>query len=102
MNSSKLQTILEQLNIPVAYLEFVDGSEIPYITFYQTGSNNLIADNKVYTSEPSYNIELYCEYKDFQLEKRLEQILNQNEIVWSKSDDIKLKDEDVIMVVYYT
>lgn len=77
---SNLKNILGQLDIPIAYSHFNTATELPYLVFYETGSDNVFADNKVYQECISVEIELYTQYKDITLESQLKTLLNDNEI----------------------
>lgn len=101
MENKILYKLLKQLNIPVAYQSFKSEQKLPYICILQNGSNNIGADNKVYVSDNNYNIELYASNKDFELEKKLEELLNTNEIYWNKSGDIRIEQESMTEVIYY-
>nr|DAX89283.1 MAG TPA: tail completion protein [Caudoviricetes sp.] len=93
--------MLKQLNIPVAYQSFKQSQRLPYIIFVQSGSNNFGADCKVYHKDNKYNIELYFEDKDFALEEKLEDLLDENDIYWTKSADIRIESENMTEVIYY-
>lgn len=75
--------------------------EPPFLVYTSKGSNNLNAENKVYYSQYNYVIEYYFNKKDEELEKRIEERLNENEIVWSKSGDIFFEEEGVSLIYYY-
>lgn len=101
MDNKKIFSMLKKLSIPVAYQSFKKEQTLPFVVFVQTGSDNFGADNGVYVSDNSYNIELYTEDKDFGLENKLEEILNANEIYWNKSGDIRIEEEKMTEVIYY-
>lgn len=101
MKASKLFKMLKKLNIPVAYQSFKNEQNLPYIIFVQSGSNNFGADNKVYQKDNKYNIELYFEDKNFELEEKLENLLDENDIYWIKSADIRIESESMTEVIYY-
>lgn len=92
--------IFEGLNIPVAYHYFKDPPDLPYLIFFQAGSNNFNADNRVFVRDCDYTIELYSQEKDFELEEKLENLLDEYEICWEKSEDIRMEDEGFTMIVY--
>lgn len=95
-----LYTILSGLNIPVAYHHFNKPTELPYLVFYELGTDNEFADNKVYHKCMTIEIELYTEYKDTALETSLENILNENEIPFEKIVENYLDDEKAYENVY--
>ena len=70
--------IAEGVSIPVAYYEFEQATEKgpPFICYYETGSNDFIADNKNYQRIRPFVVELYTDNKDFALEKLRNKITN--------------------------
>lgn len=84
----------------VAFMKFDNPPAFPYLIYYASGSDNFIADNKVYSSANSYIVEYYNDKKDEKEEKKLEEILNKNEIVWNKSEDIYIQEENIFMIRY--
>lgn len=80
--------ILEELGLPFAYDHFAEGEspETPFICYLSPGSDNFAADGKVYYKINEVHIELYTDYKDPELEKRLEDILDGASIFYEKSE----------------
>lgn len=80
--------ILEELGLPFAYDHFAEGEspETPFICYLSPGSDNFAADGKVYYKINEFHIELYTDYKDPKLEKRLEDILDGASIFYEKSE----------------
>lgn len=80
--------ILEELGLPFAYDHFAEGEspETPFICYLSPGSNNFAADGKVYYKINEFHIELYTDYKDPELEERLEDILDGASIFYEKSE----------------
>lgn len=80
--------ILEELGVPFAYDHFAEGEspETPFICYLSPGSNNFAADGKVYYKINEFHIELYTDYKDPELEERLEDILDGASIFYEKSE----------------
>lgn len=80
--------ILEELGLPFAYDHFAEGEspETPFICYLSPGSDNFAADGKVYYKINEFHIELYTDYKDPELEKRLEDILDDASIFYEKSE----------------
>lgn len=99
MLASDLIEILKKAGTPVAYSHFKEKVNLPYITCIAVGRNTFGADNIAYASSDRYQIELYTAQKDFDLEERLETILDENEIYYEKSGDIPM--EDKRNLIYY-
>lgn len=80
--------ILEELGLPFAYDHFAEGEspESPFICYLSPGSDNFAADGKVYYKINEFHIELYTDYKDPELEERLEDILDGASIFYEKSE----------------
>lgn len=80
---------------------FVNNSKkFPYFVYYGNGSNNFKADDEVYSTTNNYIVEYYFKFKNEKLERKIEEIFNDNKIIWEKSDDIYINDEKVFMIRY--
>lgn len=86
---------------PTAYLDFPEEEEPdpPYICYYDTGSNNFVADNKVYHLVTSINVELYTKGKDETAEAAVEAVFSANDLPWQKTIEF-LEDENIFIVTY--
>lgn len=93
--------LLETLDIPVSYFKLNGPTPLPYLIYKGAGSDNTEADNKIYYSANKYELEYYFDEKDEITEKKIEQLLNKNEIVWEKSDDIYIQSENMFVIYYY-
>lgn len=98
---SKVLSILEALRLPFAYDHFAEGEspEPPFVVYLYPGTNNFAADNVVYYPVNQVNIELYLNKKDINIEKILEQLLNNAEIFYEKSE-VWIESERLYEVVY--
>lgn len=72
---------------------------LPYAVIRSRGTDNFGADDRMYYKQDHTAIELYSKHKDFELEEKLETILNDAEIFWEKSEDIEIQ-EGLIEVIY--
>ena len=95
-----LKTILEQLNIPVAYDHFNVATEPPFICFRRYSQDNFGADNKVYKVINNYYIYLVTEYKDIELEQQLENLLTDSEIYFEVVSEDYISDENTYQIIY--
>ena len=88
MTIEKLVEILEEMNIPFAYDHFAEGEspEPPFICYLISGSDNFAADGKVYFKMDEVKIEVYTDFKDLDLESRVEDVLDRHEIFYNKSE----------------
>lgn len=95
-----LKTLLDQLNIPVAYDHFNTPTTPPFVVFRRYSQSNFGADNKVYQKINNYYIELYTEYKDVELEGSLENLLTEADIFFNVESEEYINDEKMYQVVY--
>ena len=91
MTLNDIYTILKATGFPVAYSHFTATTNNPlptppYITYLSAYSSNLMADNKVYKKIDNLQIELYTIKKDLVAEKKLEDILDTNEIAYESTE----------------
>ena len=77
MTHKELDQTLRKLGIPVAYSHFANGQKPPFITFRRVDGNNIFADDRVWVKRQSYDIELYTDKKDEELEAKLEDLLDE-------------------------
>lgn len=83
-----LVEMLQELKIPFAYDHFAEGEspEPPFICYLIPGSNNFAADGRVYFKLNEVRIEMYTDFKDLDLESRVEGVLDGHEIFYNKSE----------------
>ena len=87
MTLRDIKNMVESVGIPYAYYQFPEGTEqpTPFICFYLTDSDDLIADNTNYAGIRQLIIELYTDEPDFALESEIESAINDNELVYLKN-----------------
>lgn len=100
MTLNELKNILDTLGINVAYSHFVKETSTPYLVYYVDGTDNMLADNKVFYKNVGVTIELYTDKKDVALEERLEELLNQNELPYEIVSETYIDSEEVYEIVY--
>lgn len=85
-----LYPLLCTIGVPVTYYEFdTEKDEIPqlpFISYYCTRSDNKGADNITYFKSQHVNIELYTQKKDTELESKISDLLDSNEIFYDTED----------------
>ena len=104
MTLSDIYTILKVTGYPVAYSHFTATTNNPlptppYITYLSAYSSNLKADNMVYEKIDNLQIELYTNKKDLAAEKKLEDLLDQNEIAY-ESTETWIDSEQLFQKIY--
>lgn len=103
MRLTDIDGMLGGLGIPVSYYQFPEATaqEPPFLVWYIPGSADLYADNINYANIVDLTVELYTDYKDFALEMRLEALLAENEIAWSKTETW-IQSEKMWQITYST
>ena len=88
MTIENIVEMLQEMNIPFAYDHFAEGEspDPPFICYLIPGSDNFAADGKVYFKMNEVRIELYTDFKDLDLESRVEGVLDGHEIFYNKSE----------------
>ena len=97
----ELLQMLSEMHIPFAYHHFAEGDAVepPFICYLLPGSNNFAADGKVYHKINEVHIELYTDLKDLAVEQQVEDILDEHEIFYNKSE-VWIKSEKLYEVLY--
>lgn len=93
--------ISEGVPVPNAYYQFDEntGIKAPFICFYNTGSQDVYADNSNYRKIDHLVVELYTKYKDFQMEAALEGAFRSSGLTWTR-EETHLDDESLYVEVY--
>jgi len=99
MTQNELYNLLKSTGLPVAYHHFDEPPSLPYIVYLFTFSDNLGADNKVYQKINNYQVELYSEKKDLESEQLLENVFDENDIYYDKSETY-IESEEMYQVIY--
>lgn len=99
MNLDELKDLLDATGFPVAYSHFNEQKATPFITYLIKGSDNLIADNKVYKKIQNVEIELYTNKKDLYSESVLERILDTNEMPYETMETF-IESEKLFQKIY--
>lgn len=83
-----------------AYGKFKKPTEPPHLVAISTGSENFMADNKVYLKDISIQLDYTYLVKDLEKQNKIEdEILR--DITWNKSDETYLSDEEIWQVSYF-
>jgi hypothetical protein len=101
-----LKQILDQTHLPVAYDHFTETDEtsipeLPFVTYVESESNNMMADNTMWALINDYTIELYTEKKDLVTENILEEVLLVNKLPFNSSETNWIEDEKMFVKYYY-
>jgi len=89
--------------IPTAYYQFPDDTpqQPPFICFFYSNSNDVLADNTNYQKIEHLIVELYTDNKDFTLEAAVEAVLSSNGLVYTRDEEY-LDSERMQEVIYET
>ena len=97
----ELLQMLGEMQIPFAYHHFAEGEAVepPFICYLLPGRNNFSADGKVYHKINEVHIELYTDLKDLAVEQQVEDVLDEHEIFYNKSE-VWIESEKLYEVLY--
>jgi hypothetical protein len=86
---------------PVAYHHFKVGQapQLPFIVYYVTQHDDVIADDSWYFKVQSLTVELYTDTKDEEAEKKLEEFLSGLNIL-PTINEVYIDDEKMYEVIY--
>ena len=103
MTYTELNTLIESIGVPSAYYQFTadTAQPTPFICFYFDGNADLYADNRNYQKVAHLVIELYTDEKDFDLEERIETVLNDANIAYNRMESY-IDSERLYMVTFDT
>lgn len=103
----KIIEVLKTTGLPCVYSHFRKGKnmpniEPPYLAYIQSGQEQLAADNTRYWHNNTYQIEYYFKDKNSAAEAAIEKALLDAGLIFERSEDIFLDDEDVFVAYYFT
>lgn len=103
MTTAQVAEMIDSIGVPNAYYQFTNQTDVapPFIAFYYPESSDLSADNINYLKINQLIIELYTDEKEFGLERQIETTLNENGLVFTRTETY-LGDERMYMVVFST
>ena len=101
MTHEDVMTMLERLNLPVAYDHFAEGEspDPPFLCFLYPENVPIGGDDNVYYQLHHLDIELYTDEKDPPLEARVEKVLTEQELFFHKSE-VWIEEEKMYEVLY--
>ncbi len=98
MELNEIYEKLCKLDIPVAYLQFSKPQKLPFIAYFESGTEIQGADGYNLYRRTKIRIELYSEKKNPELERKIENLFRSVEI--TKDGDTYLKEENMFMTVF--
>lgn len=101
MTFTEIRNIIDTMGFPSTYDFFPNNiaPEPPYVVFNFPQSNDFGADNKNYVSIDVLNIELYTPNKDFESEKQVEAVLEENGFFYEKTEAF-IRNEHLYQISY--
>ncbi len=99
MTQNELYNLLKSTGLPVAYHHFDKPPSLPYIVYLFTYSSNFGAEDRVYQKIDNYQVELYSEEKDLAREQLIENLFDENDIYYDKSETY-IESEEMYQVIY--
>ena len=88
MTYEEIHEMMRKIGLPSAYHHFAEGESPapPFVIFLFPGENTFSADNVKYHSFKKLDIELYTDKKSPETEKMVEEVLQEHEIFYQKSE----------------
>lgn len=97
----ELVKIIEEMDIPFAYDHFAEGEspDPPFICYLLPDSDNFAADGMVYYKISGVRIELYTDFKNPAIEKKVTAVLDSHGIFYAQSE-VWIEDEKLYEVTF--
>lgn len=103
MTYESIKDLLDAIGLPYTYHHWDEENvlELPWIVFDYPEQNDFLADDSVYQKITALQIDLYTDRKDLQTEAMVEQVLEQNGIVYTK-EETYIASEKMYEITYET
>ena len=100
MTLEELKKRCEKASFKYAYGQFKNTVEPPHLVAVIIGTDNFMADNRVYKKKTPIKLDYTYIDKDVEEQNKLEdEILG--DIAWNKTDETYLSDEEIWQVSYF-
>ncbi len=88
MTYKEINEMMTEIGLPFAYHHFAEGESPnpPFLLFLSPRENTFSADNLMYHSFKDINVELYTDVKSPETEERVEEVLLQHNIYYTKTE----------------
>lgn len=87
MNQVQAIALLNSLeDLPSYYDHAPVGTDLPFLIIHCDQPDNFAADNGVYCEKWDFRIDLYSVKKNLELEQEIKDLLNENGIAWTKTE----------------
>ncbi len=96
-----IKKMLQETGLPIEYHHFdvKEAIEPPFLVYLFPESDNMSADNRVYQKIQELDLELYTDKKDLDAERKIERLLDREELFWEKTE-VWLENEKLYEVLY--
>ena len=101
MTAENVTKMLEEMKLPFAYHHFAEGEspDPPFLVYLYPGADNFAADGVTYFKVNKLHIELYTDYKDIDLEEKVEAVIIGHSLFYDKSE-VWISSEKLYEVLY--
>ena len=101
MSYEEINEMMQEIGLPFAYHHFAEGEspDPPFALFLSPGEDTFSADNLMYHSFKELHIELYTDEKSPDTEQRVEEVLLQHSVYYTKSE-VWIESEKLYEVLY--
>lgn len=88
MSYEEIFEMMQEIGLPFAYHHFAEGESPnpPFVVYLSPGEITFSADNLMYHSFKRLDIELYTDKKSPETEQKVEEILHQHNIYYTKTE----------------
>lgn len=103
MTYKQIAQMVASIGVPYAYYQFPNNTpqNPPFICFFYTQNNDVVADDSNYQKVERLAVELYTDNKDFSLESAVENALTANGLVYTR-EETHLDSERMYEVIFTT
>lgn len=101
MTYEEINEMMQEIGMPFAYHHFAEGEspKPPFFIFLSPGEDTFGADNLMYHSFKQLDVELYTDEKSPDTEIRVEEVLTQHNIYYTKTESW-IESEKLYEVLY--
>ena len=88
MTYEEINEMMQEIGLPYAYHHFAEGESPnpPFTLFLSPGEHTFGADDLMYISFKTLHIELYTDEKSLEAEERVEEVLHQHNLYYTKTE----------------
>lgn len=95
MSEKELYTLLQELEIPVAYDRFKEVQNPPFMAYSMIPADVFNAENKTYYKSNNFQIEVVTLKHDVELLHQIEDLFDSHNIPYTTDDEVWDEDEKI-------